>query len=110
MMGDSRRKSCITEFESDLGKAAKSPFQVRSRLKSDLSNNCLPDFNLSIPPLFVMQELFAKFCSSSTIHGTYFWIASSSPLSRIGWGIIVIMGIISATWIINSKFPEIACN
>lgn len=60
MMSDTRRKSCITEFEEDLGKAAKNPF----------------------------QELFAKFCSSSTIHGTYFWIASGSYLVRAAWGLI----------------------
>ena len=60
MMSDTRRKSCITEFEEDLGKAAKNP----------------------------IQELFAKFCSSSTIHGTYFWIASGSQFARIAWGFI----------------------
>ena len=51
-----------------------------------------------------LQDLFAKFCSSSTIHGTYFWNAARSPMARIAWGAIVLLGIISATWIINSSF------
>ena len=76
MMSDTRRKSCITQFEEDLGKAAVNPF----------------------------QELFAKFCSSSTIHGTYFWIASGSQLARLTWGFIVMMGIVLATWIIKNSF------
>ncbi len=76
MMSDTRRKSCITDFEEDLGKAATNPF----------------------------QELFAKFCSSSTIHGTYFWIASTSAFSRLTWGLIVLLGIVSATWIIKNSF------
>ena len=50
------------------------------------------------------QELFAKFCSSSTIHGTYFCIASGSALSRCVWGLIVCLGIVSAGWIIHSSF------
>jgi hypothetical protein len=76
MLSDHRRKSCITEFEEDIAAASKNQF----------------------------EELFVKFCSSSTIHGTYFWIASSSPFSRISWAIIVMLGIVSATWIINSSF------
>ena len=76
MFSDTRRKSCITEFEEELCKAASNPF----------------------------QELFSKFCSSSTIHGTYFCIASSTILARILWGIIVCLGIVSAAWIINSSF------
>ena len=79
MFSDARRKSCITEFEEDLGKAAKNPF----------------------------QELFAKFCSSSTIHGTYFWIASGSHLARAAWGLI---GTVHESSLIdevlNSSFDE----
>ena len=76
MFSDTRRKSCITEFEEELCKSASNPF----------------------------QELFSKFCSSSTIHGTYFCIASSTIVARILWGIIVCLGIVSAAWIINSSF------
>lgn len=99
MMSDTRRKSNVTDFAGDLKAASINPF----------------------------QELFAKFCSSSTIHGTYFWIASSSALSRffffrrmslfmnivlpfflliirIMWGIIVAMGIVTATLIIKNSF------
>lgn len=51
-----------------------------------------------------MAELFQKFCSSSTIHGTYFWTESKSRLAKLAWGLIVFLGIISATFIINSSF------
>lgn len=76
IMGDTRRKSNVTEFMEDLGKASNSK----------------------------IQELFVKFCSSSTIHGTYFWIASSSPLIRIIWGVIVMLGILTATLVIKHSF------
>ena len=49
-------------------------------------------------------ELFAKFCTSSTIHGTYFWITPHSIVSRMIWVLIVILGGFSATWIINESF------
>ena len=49
-------------------------------------------------------DLFTKFCSSSTIHGTYFWSEAKTPIARLVWGVIVLMGIFSATFIINSSF------
>ena len=78
MMSDTRRKSCITEFEEDLGKAAKNPF----------------------------QELFAKFCSSSTIHGTYFWIASGSYLVRAAWGLIGTVQALIKVFMAHFDFPR----
>lgn len=50
------------------------------------------------------QDLFKDFCSSSTIHGTYFWGSAKSQLSRLIWGFIVGFGIVSATLIIRSSF------
>ena len=50
------------------------------------------------------EEVLAKFCTSSTIHGTYFWVAGGSFMSRMLWVLIVLMGIISATWIIRNSF------
>ena len=47
------------------------------------------------------QFLFYKFCASSTIHGTYFWAESKSTTARVVWGVIVALGITSATVIIN---------
>jgi len=29
------------------------------------------------------EQLFSKFCTSSTIHGTYFWTAAKTPLARL---------------------------
>ena len=49
-------------------------------------------------------DLFSKFCASSTIHGTYFWTEARTPIARIVWGAIVLLGIFSATFIINSSF------
>ena len=71
-----RRKSCKSDFEEELVTNAKNPF----------------------------EEVFAKFCTSSTIHGTYFWITPSSPASRIVWFFIVILGVISAAWVIKESF------
>eukprot|EP00094_Tigriopus_californicus_P011134 TCALIF_10745-PA protein Name:"Similar to ppk28 Pickpocket protein 28 (Drosophila melanogaster)" AED:0.17 eAED:0.17 QI:0/0/0/0.66/1/1/3/0/792 len=51
-----------------------------------------------------LMDLFHKFCSSSTIHGTYFWTESKSRLAKIAWGIIVLMGVLFAIFIINSSF------
>ena len=52
----------------------------------------------------MMNDLFKKFCNSSTIHGTYFWVESRSAMSKVMWGIIVFLGIASATLIIRSSF------
>jgi hypothetical protein len=49
-------------------------------------------------------DLFSKFCASSTIHGTYFWAEARTPIARVVWGAIVVLGIFSATFIINSSF------
>lgn len=49
-------------------------------------------------------ELFHKFCSSSTIHGTYFWTEAKGQLARIGWVVIVLLGVLLAIFIINSSF------
>ena len=51
-------------------------------------------------------ELFEKFCSSSTIHGTYFWYASGSGTSRVIWGFIVLFGIFLSAVLINNSFEE----
>ena len=50
------------------------------------------------------KELFDRFCWSSSIHGTYFWIGSNTTKAKVSWFIIVIMGIIMAIWIINNSF------
>jgi hypothetical protein len=65
--------------------------------KTAFDNNKMKDFMLSPPPQDTrrlsitetasnsMKDLFHKFCSSSTIHGTYFWTESStSRLARHG--------------------------
>ena len=51
-----------------------------------------------------MNLMFEKFCASSTIHGTYFWSESRSPLAKAVWMAIVAIGIASATYIIRSSF------
>ena len=67
---------------------------------------CFPNRNLSEKNLNDSNfgDLFSKFCSSSTIHGTYFWSEARTPIARIVWGAIVLLGIFSATFIINSSF------
>ncbi|XP_059093651.1 uncharacterized protein LOC131888743 [Tigriopus californicus] len=49
-------------------------------------------------------SMFAKFCESSTIHGTYFWGESRSTLGKSFWVLIVLFGVISAALIINNSF------
>ena len=39
-----------------------------------------------------MKELFQKFCSTSSIHGTYFWYESRSISSKVIWALIVLVG------------------
>ncbi len=52
-----------------------------------------------------MLDLFHKFCSSSTIHGTYFLTeTTTSRIARLGWAVVVFLGIIAATFIINRSF------
>ena len=51
-------------------------------------------------------ELFEKFCTSSTIHGTYFWFASGSSTTKVIWGFIVLFGISFSAIVINNSFEE----
>ena len=51
-------------------------------------------------------ELFEKFCTSSTIHGTYFWFASGSSATKAIWGFIVLFGIVFSAIVINNSFEE----
>ena len=44
------------------------------------------------PQTVSIGELFKKFCSTSSIHGTYFWYESRSWSSKIIWGLIVLVG------------------
>ena len=53
------------------------------------------------------QELFSKFCNTSTIHGIYFCNASiTGILGRIIWGIIVCVAMIISAWSINNSFER----
>lgn len=45
-------------------------------------------------------ELFHRFCSTSTIHGTYFWGESRSIIGRCVWYFIVTMGIACSSYFI----------
>ena len=38
--------------------------------------------------------VFQKFCSSSTVHGTYFWSEAKNPLGKLVWVIIVVVGVL----------------
>ena len=52
-----------------------------------------------------MKELFTKFCTSSTIHGTYFLGESTTgKIARVVWLIVVIMGAVGSVIIINRTF------
>ncbi len=51
-----------------------------------------------------MEGLFHKFCSSSTIHGTYFWTATRSLIGKVFWMAMVFGGITMAAFLIKSSF------
>ena len=51
-----------------------------------IQNKESPSQNIS------MKELFQKFCSTSSIHGTYFWFESRTWYSKVIWALIVLVG------------------
>ena len=51
-----------------------------------------------------LGSLFHKFCSSSTIHGTYYWMESKSVAGKLFWMTMVVMGVLMAGFIIRSSF------
>ncbi len=48
--------------------------------------------------------LFHKFCSTCTIHGTYYWMESKSVMGKLFWMTMVVMGVLMAGFIIRSSF------
>lgn len=61
---------------------------------------------LSVRTKQTYAELFQEFCTSSTVHGTYFWAAPGSKATKVIWGFIVFCGIGSAAIIINNSFKD----
>jgi len=51
-----------------------------------------------------LSRLFRKFCSSSTIHGTYYWMETDSWAGRAFWLLVVFVGVVMAGFIIRSSF------
>ena len=84
--------------------------QLKKDAEQHLGNN--PDYEkASVSEDFKrIQVLFGKFCSSSTIHGTYFWSESQNPLSKLIWAGVVLVGIALATFTIKRSFQSWAEN
>lgn len=49
-------------------------------------------------------SLFHKFCCSSTIHGTYYWMESKTASGKSFWVAMVVMGVLMSVFIIRSSF------
>lgn len=92
------------KYQCDLHPAMTTRFQSNNTISKVHSSCQVDDLIDEKPNESNLTHLFRKFCSSSTIHGTYFWSESRSPVAKTLWGLIVLFGIVSATFIINSSF------
>ncbi|XP_040569255.2 uncharacterized protein [Lepeophtheirus salmonis] len=71
-----------------------------SRLENNLSNN-----NTN-PNTTSFRDLFSSFCSSSTIHGTFFIKESKTSFGKLIWSCIILIGIGMSSWIIQKSFQS----
>lgn len=81
--------------------------ELRDRIECDIRDNddgATVDSEDGEESCEHFRELFHKFCSSSTIHGTYFWSESHSYWAKLCWGLIVVFGVVSAIYIVNRCF------
>lgn len=86
----------------DLGSNGGTEGESSSIQSADENKNA--SSTLSRGPLFKARDKWKEFCSSSTIHGTYFWSESHSLVVKLVWMIVVMAGIASAIFTINSSF------